>query len=271
MSSISMEFNLIYSLCFDYNLNTVTNSGRHWAKDVYKDRDYIFSYTAASIATILHHNPKLHYRIYTDDCDLILSKVKQYNVSVDYLDVFDLTKEIREWQCHSYSFWPLAKIVEMNNNGKGLSLKLDNDLTCLKPIDDLLKHNGAIAWKYERMCSAGREYWGERKAARVGLGTDEFPIFNTGVLGLSPEYHEYASEIVDYCQKLISVDISDVSYFPDAPGKKTSVWNASEQTAVNYFFHKRQIPILESHPWFKHWCYEKTKQGVLDSASYLLK
>lgn len=262
---------MMYSLVFDYNLKTVTDSGRHWAQDVYKDRDYIFSYTAASIATILHHNPKRLYRIYTDDPELILDKINRYNVSVDYLEVYDLGTKIHEWQQHSYSFWPLVKIVEMNHDGKQHSLKLDNDLTCLKPIDDLLLHKGAITWKFERKCSAGREYWGERKAARLGLGTEDFPIYNMGVLGLSPEFHQYSNEIVDYCQKLISVDISDVSYFPDAPNKKANIWNASEQTAVNYFFHCRQIPILEAYPWFMHHCYEKTKQGVLDSAAYLLK
>lgn len=266
-----METKMMYSLCFDYNLNTVTNSGRHWAKEVYKDRDYIFSYTAASIATVLHHNPKRLYRIYTDDCKLILDKLSKYDVSLDYLDVYDLTSEIRQWQKHSYSFWPLVKIVQMNHDRKHLSLKLDNDLTCLKPIDDLVQHKGAIVWKFERKCSNGREYWGERKAARVGLGTEDFSIYNTGVLGLSPEYQERADEVSDYCEKLISVDISDVSHFPDAPGKKATVWNASEQTAVNYFFHKHKIPILEAYPWFKHHCYEKTKQGVFDEASYLLR
>lgn len=271
MQSVDMETKMMYSLCFDYNLNTVTNSGRHWAKDVYKDRDYIFSYTAASIATVLHHNPKRLYRIYTDDCKLILNKLSKYDVSLDYLDIYDLTGEIHKWQKHSYSFWPLVKIVQMNHDKKHLSLKLDNDLTCLKPIDDLVQHKGAIAWKFERKCSNGREYWGERKAARVGLGTEDFSIYNTGVLGLSSEYQEHADEIIEYCEKLILVDISDVSYFPDAPGKKANVWNASEQTAVNYYFHKYNIPILEAHPWFKHHCYEKTKQGVLDEAAYLLR
>lgn len=262
---------MMYSLVFDYNLNTVTDSGRHWAKDVYKDRDYIFSYTAASVATVIHHNPKRLYRIYTDDCGLILDKLSKYDVSLDFLDVYDLTTEIREWQKHPYSFWPLVKIVQMNLDRKHHALKLDNDLTCLKPIDDLVQHKGAIAWKFERKCSGGREYWGERKAARDGLGTEDFPIYNTGVLGLSPECHEFATEIGEHCEKLISVDISGVCYFPDAPDKKTTVWNASEQTAVNYFFHRHQIPILEAHPWFKHHCYEKTKQGVLDGAAYLLR
>jgi hypothetical protein len=271
MSGINMETTMMYSLCFDYNLNTVTDSGRHWAKDVYKNQDYIFSYTAASIATVIHHNPKRPYRIYTDDCDLILDKIKKYNVSLDFLEIIDLKKEIREWQKHPYSFWPLVQIVQMNNDGKNNSLKLDNDLTCLKPIDDLVQHKGGIVWKFERKCSGGREYWGERKAARQALGTEDFSIYNTGVLGISAEFHQQATEIIDFCEKLIDVDITDVSHFPDAPGKKARTWNASEQTAVNYFFHKNKIPILESYSWFKHHCYEKTKQAVLDEAAYLLR
>ncbi len=261
----------VYSLVFDYNLKTVADSGRHWANEVYKNKDYIFSYTAASIATFLHHNPKMLYRIFTDDCGLILDKLEKYNVSLDFVDTVDLSKEIKEWQSHWYSFWPLVKIVEMNNDGKYDSLKLDNDLTCLKSIDDLRQHKGAIVWKRERICSAGREYWGERKAARQGLGTEDFPIFNMGTLGLSKEYHSNASDIVAYCEKLIAVDISDVSYFPDAPDKKVKVWSGSEQTAVNYFMHINKIPIMESHPWINHLCYEKTKQGVIDAATYLLR
>ncbi len=261
----------VYSLVFDYDLKTVTDSGRHWAKDVYKSKDYIFSYTAASIATFLHHNPKMPYCVFTDDTDLILDKLSRYNVSLDRLDVVDLSKEIKEWQSHWYSFWPLVKIVEMNHTGKEDTLKLDNDLTCLKPIDDLLAHRGAIAWKRERMCSGGREYWGERKAAREGLGTEDFPIFNMGTLGLTKEYQHNAGDIVKYCERLIAVDISDVSHFPDAPGKKAKVWSAAEQTAVNYFFHVNKVPIMESHPYISHHCYTKTKQGVLDAATYLLR
>jgi len=261
----------VYSLVFDYDLKTVTDSGRHWAKDVYKSKDYIFSYTAASIATFLHHNPKMLYHVFTDDCALILDKLDRYNVSLDFVDTVDLSKEIKEWQSHWYSFWPLVKIVQMNNDGKGTSLKLDNDLTCLKPIVDLLQHKGGIAWKRERLCSGGREYWGERKAARVGLGTEDFPIFNMGTLGLSAEYHAAATDIVGYCEKLIAVDISDVSHFPDSPGTKAKVWNASEQTAVNYFMCVNKVPILESYPWVMHHCYEKTKDRVLTEAAYLLR
>ncbi len=261
----------IYSLVFDYNLKTVTDSGRHWAGEVYKNKDYIFGYTAASVATFLDKNPHLPYHVYTDNVDLFADKIDLYNVSTVNLNIIDLKEKINEWTNHRYSFWPLAKIVEMHHDGLNDALKLDNDLTCLRPIDELLKHRGAIVWKYERKVSAGRDYWGERKAAKIGLGTDDFPLYNTGVLGLSKEHHAKASDVIRYCESLIAVDISDVSRFPDAPGKKTNVWSGSEQTAVNFFFHKESLPIRESHDFFLHHCYEKSKERVLTEASYLLR
>ncbi len=268
---MTIDSHRVYSLVFDYNIKTVTDSGRHWAQEVYKNKDHIFGYTAASVATFLHHNPNLPYMIYTDDVELFQRKIDAYDVPQHALTVVDLSDAIAEWKSHWYSFWPLVKIVEMNHDGLCDALKLDNDLTCLKPIDDLLAHRGAVAWKRERMCSGGREYWGERKAARVGLGTEDFPIFNMGTLGLTKEYQHNAGDIVKYCEKLIAVDVSDVSHFPDAPGKKTHVWNASEQTAVNYFLHVNKVPILESHPWIMHHCYEKTKDRVFTDAAYLLR
>jgi len=263
---------MIYSLVFDYNIKTVTDSGRHWAQDVYKNKEYISSYSAASVATFLDKNPHLPYTVYTDDVNLFADNINLYKVSTKNLDIVDLSESIEVWKNHRYSFWPLVEIVALHNNCYEDALKLDNDLTCRKPIDDLLKHRGAIAWKYERRCSGGREYWGERKAARVGLGTEDFPIFNMGTLGISKEYQLKAkADIPAYCQRLIDVDITDVSHFPDFPGKKTNVWSCAEQTAVNYFFHVNQVPILESHLWIDHHCHEKTKDRVLTEAAYLLK
>jgi hypothetical protein len=246
-------------------------SGRHWADEAYKNKEYIFQYSAASIATFIHHNPKLQYTIYTDDTELLFSKLKNYKVDLGYLDVVDAKEKIKEWTEHSYCFWPLVKVAEMHHDGINDAIKLDNDLTCLKPLDEILEHKGALVWKYERLCSKGRDYWGESYAARNGLGTDNFNIYNMGVLGLTKEYHKNANRVADYCTKLINVDISPIHRFPDKPGTIAKVFASSEQVAVNYYFHVENIPILETHPWIQHWCYEKNKNGVLDSAQYLLK
>ena len=261
----------VYSLVFDYQIAKMQSSGRHWADEAYKNKDYIFSYSAASIATFLHHNPKHLYTVYTDDCALLLEKLSAYDVSLDYLDTVDATQKIQEWTSHSYCFWPLIQVADMHYTGKHDALKLDNDLTCLKPIDDLLEHRGAIVWKHERLCSKGRDYWGESYAARNALGTDNFDIWNTGVLGISKEHHEKAANIKKYCESLIAVDISPVHRFPDKPGVVAKVFSTSDQTAVNYFIHNEKLPVLEAHPWFRHHCYDKSKDRVLSEAAYLLR
>lgn len=264
----------IYSLVFDYNLAKMQASGRHWADQAYKNKDYIFSYSAASIATFLEKNPHLPYTVYTDDPDLLAQKVDAYSVQTHNLDIVDATPKIQEWTSHSYCFWPLIQVADMHYRGDEHALKLDNDLTCLRPIDDLLKamdKSVAIVWKHERLCANGRDYWGESYAARRALGTDNFHIYNTGVLGVPRGQQAKARRIVEHCEKLIAVDISSVHRFPDKPGVVAKVFNTSDQVAVNYFIHEAALPVLEAHPWFSHHCYEKTKEGVLRGAEYLLK
>jgi hypothetical protein len=261
----------IYSLVFDYQISKMQNSGRHWAPEAYKNKDYIFSYSAASIATFLDKNPHLPYTIYTDDVDLLVQKLEAYTPSTANLSVVDHTSKIREWTQHPYCFWPLVEVAMMHHNGVEDALKLDNDLTCLKPIDELLKHRGAIVWKYERKVSDGRDYWGERKAAKFALGTEDFPIYNMGLFGLTKEYQAHAADVASYCDALCKVDISDVHRYPEKPGEKASMWSCSEQTAVNYFFHVNKVPVKEGHEFFEHHCYQHGKAAVLDRASYLLK
>ena len=264
----------IYSLVFDYNIAKMQASGRHWADEAYKSKDYIFTYSAASIATFLEKNSHLLYTVYTDDPDLLAQKVDAYSVPTHNLDIVDATPKIQEWTSHPYCFWPLIQVADMHYRGEEHALKLDNDLTCLQPIDGILRSMGdghAIVWKHERLCSRGRDYWGESYAARNALGTDNFHIYNTGVLGLPMGCHDRAGQIAKYCEKLIEVDISPVHRFPDKPGVVAKVFNTSDQVAVNYFIHEQKLQVTEAHPWFMHHCYEKSKEGVLRSAEHLLK
>lgn len=261
----------IYSLVFDYQLTKMIASGRHWAPDAYKNKEYIFSYSAASIATFLDKNPHLPYTVYTDDVNLMAEKLDAYKTPTASVSIVDHAAKIQEWTRHPYCFWPLVEVAMMNHNGEEDALKLDNDLTCLKPIDELLEHRGAIVWKYERKVSEGRDYWGERKAAQVALGTTDFKIYNMGLFGLSKEHQANAADVATYCDALSKVDISDVHRYPEAPGKKASMWSCSEQTAVNYFFHVNGVPIKEGHEFFEHHCYEHGKQKTLEKAEYLLR
>ncbi len=264
----------IYSLVFDYQIAKMQASGRHWADEAYKNKDYIFSYSAASIATFLDKNPHLRYDVLTDDVDLLAAKVDAYAVLTTNLNLVDATEKIREWTTHPYCFWPLIQVADMHYTSEEDALKLDNDLTCLQPIDGMLRDleaGNALAWKHERLCRQGRDYWGESYAARKGLGTDDFHIHNTGVLGVPKGKHAAAKRIVEHCEKLIAVDISPVHRFPDKPGVVAKVFNTSDQVAVNFFFHEEKLNVLPAYHFFEHWCYEKTKEGVFKGARYLLR
>lgn len=245
----------IFSLVFDYNIIKMQQTGRPWANVAYKNKDFIFEYSAASIATFLHHNPHLQYDVMTDDVNLLDEKLSLYKVDKRNLYIQDANDLIKEWTSHWYCFWPLIQVFNHQINLGNNVLKLDNDLTCLGPIDDLLKHEGAIVWKYERVCSQGKDRWGEKLAAKVALGTDNFKIWNTGTWGLTKKFHELAKEIPKLCEMLISVDISSVSAFPESPGVFSKTYNTSDQVSNCYFLHKHEIPILESARWFEHHCY----------------
>lgn len=265
----------IYSLVFDYQIAKMQSSGRHWADEAYKNKDYIFSYSAASIATFLHKNPHLQYVVYTDDPDLLAQKIDAYDVQTATLDIVDATPKIQEWTSHPYCFWPLIQVAHMHYRGEEHALKLDNDLTFHSSIDPYLKDldNGkCLAWKFERRCSQGRDYWGESYAARHALGTDDFVIYNTGVLGVPRKFHQDAQALIPaYCENLINVDISPIHRFPDKPGVVAKVFNTSDQVAVNFFFDRVGAEVVQTHERVSHHCYEKTKQGVLHFAQHLLK
>lgn len=264
----------IYSLVFDYQIAKMQASGRHWADEAYKGKDYIFSYSAASIATFLDKNPHLRYDVLTDDVDLLASKLDAYKVQTSNLNLVDASARIKEWTAHPYCFWPLIQVADMHYTGEEDALKLDNDLTFRDSIDTLLRGleaGNAWAWKHERLCRQGREYWGESYAARKGLGTDDFHIYNTGVLGVPKGKHAAAKRIATHCEKLIAVDISPVHRFPDKPGVFAKVFNTSDQVAVNFFFHEEGLNVLPAYHFVEHHCYEKTKEKVLTSAAYLLK
>lgn len=272
---------VFYSLVFDYDLDTMEKSGRHWASGAYKGKDYIFSYSAASIATVLHYNPTIDYRIMTDDKELLIQKLRQYDIGIDQLMrsghgivFYDMKEQIDAWKSNRYCFWPLIKSMDEMVVGNGAQdkrvVKLDNDLTCLKTLDArFYDHPGSHVWKFERDCSNGREYWGERLAAKTAFGTEKFKIYNTGIWSIHPTHHRLAKEIPELCKKGADVDISSVSYFPDKPGVKAKTWVCIDQTSNNFWLHKHQVPVLETHEWFFHHCYVTNKEGVIREAEYL--
>ncbi len=263
----------IYSLIFDYNITKMKETGRPWAETAYKNSDFIFTYSAASIATFLHHNPHLKYEILTDNVNLLSQKISSYNVDTRNLEIVDAKAMIEKWASHWYCFWPLIASFDyqLENSREGV-LKLDNDLTCLKPIDELLRYDGAIVWKRERNCKDGREYWGEKYAAHHAFGTNDFLIYNTGTWGLTEKYVSMGRQIPSLCERMISIDVSSVVKFPESPNVKSKVFNTSDQVSNCYFLHNNKIPTIESNKWFEHHCYNhNAKAECVARASYLLR
>jgi hypothetical protein len=262
----------IYSLVYDYDIDSMKKSGRIWSEKGYKNKDYIFEYTAASIASFCVFNSHLKYDIYTDDVGLLEQKISLYNANYKNVSIIDHTMQINEWKKLEYCFWPSVLMFDsLMCKLDGFVLRLDNDLTYKSPIDKLLEHNGAIVWKFERICANGKDYWGEKSASLRTFGTANFPIYNIGTLGLSKHYQSKAYLIKDYLTKMLSNDLSDVIRFPENMSIRTPYWSCSEQTCDNFFFHTQNIPVMQSHELIDHHCYVPNKQCVLDACKHLRK
>ena len=244
------------SLVFEYDLEKQKKSGRVWSKEAYRDKDFVFEYSAASFASFLHKNPKRVHIVDTDNVDLLYSKIKKYNVNYSNLDIRDSTEIINEWKSKDYCFFPLLEHIRYHANQSNESVvKLDNDLTCLRPIDDLDNFSGILSWKFERNVSSGRDYWGEKYVCQQALGTDNFNEYNTGVLGISKDNLHIVDEFIDVTEKLISVDASSVIRFKSHPGQRAKTYSTSDQTAVNWVFHKNNLSVTETYDYFNHHCY----------------
>jgi hypothetical protein len=260
------------SLVFDYDFNKQKESGRVWAEKGYKSKDFIFEYSAASFASFLYKNPNRVHIVDTDDVDLLHSKIKKYNVNYDNLDIRDSSDLISEWKSNEYCFFPLLAHIKYHAElSKESVVKLDNDLTCLKSIDELEDFSDILAWKFERNVSNGRDYWGEKYVCNTALGTDDFDEYNTGVLGISKNNLEIVDEFISVTEKLISVDASSVIRFKSHPGQTSKVYATSDQTAVNWVFHNNGLKVTETDEYFFHHCYaiDAKKNCIKESQVYL--
>jgi len=260
------------SLVFEYDLNKQKESGRVWSDEAYKNKDFVFEYSAASFASFLHKNPNRVHIVDTDDVDLLYSKIKKYNVNYKNLDIRDSRDLILEWKDNDYCFFPLLAHIRYHSKISNESIvKLDNDLTCLKSIDDLVNFSDILSWKFERNVSSGRDYWGEKYVCKKALGTDDFKEYNTGVLGISKDNLHIVDEFISTTEKLISVDASDVIRFRSHPGVRAKTYSTSDQTAVNWVFHKNNLKLSETFDYFFHHCYKIDAKNdcIVESKRYL--
>lgn len=263
------------SLVFEYDFDKQVESGRTWGKTGYKTKDFIFEYSAASFATFAHHNRDVafHHEIMTDDRYLLEEKLKQYAVNFSKLSIVEDKQTILSWKNHRYCFNPAMMHLKLYENEKDQLLKLDNDLECKKPLTDLIENKEIIFWKHERNVSKGREYWGEREASRKAFGTENYELYNIGVLGLpSGEKSSLINEMIDAGYKMSEVDISKTVHFPERPELKVSIWSCSEQTAYCYIVQKNNLPIKTCEDYINHHCYGfDSKKDCINAASFLRK
>ena len=261
------------SLVFEYDFEKQLTSGRTWGKDGYKSKDFIFEYSAASFATFAYHNPGLNHEVMTDDVELMNSKISKYNVDWSGLKIIDGKDLIAEWKKHRYCFYPAMMHLGMYRNTSEYLIKLDNDLECLKPISELASRKSILMWKKERNVSTGREYWGERAAARKAFGTDNFSLYNMGVMGFPEgDKSKLIDDLISAGLKMSESNISDIVHFPERPDLKVDIWSCSEQTGYCYVLHKNSLTVETVEEYINHHCYGfDSKKECIAAASHLIR
>ena len=76
----------IVSLVFSYDFDRMKSSGRVWSHMGYKSKDYIQSYSAASIATFLHHNPEKEYIHWPNRTPIIDNQIEKITAITRYYE-----------------------------------------------------------------------------------------------------------------------------------------------------------------------------------------
>ena len=261
------------SLVFEYDFDKQKSSGRLWGKTGYRSKEFIFEYSAASFSTFAHHNPGIDHEILTDDKDLLLKNILEYNVDWSGLNIVEDKDSIAEWKQHRYCFYPAMMHLNMYKNEQDQLLKLDNDLECLSSVSQIEGSQDYLLWKFERNVCDGRPYWGESYAARQAFGTDQFPLYNIGVLGFPEgDKSETIEKMISESIKMSQVDISNIVMFREDPSVKSKIWSCSEQTAYCYVLFNRNLNIKTVENIIDHHCYgHDSKAQCIENAKYLKK
>ncbi len=234
------------ALTFDYNINKLESIGRHWSKDVYKEKNFIFEYSAASYASFLHFNPDEKLYLLTDDVELLQNKLSIYNINLDNVTFVDWQKELKEYTKDKYAFRPLIELVKYFKNSNDYIIKLDNDLICKQKVNFSNLKDEVLVWKLEGLVAHGDPRWGEKLVCNTVVNNTNFIRYNVGVLGLPPSFWKYHEDYLDVCQKMIDVDISGVT---DVNSK---IYHCCEQTAYNWIFYKYNYTIFQTYNLFDH-------------------
>lgn len=249
------------ALTYDYNLGKLSEIGRKWAFDVYKNKDFIFKYSAASYATFLDKNPNKLLHIYTDDINLMFEKMSEYNINQEKIKYIDYSENLKKYSNHlKYSFEILHDFIDYAKSDTDYTVKLDNDLIFHDEIPNI-DLNGILVWKYERRVKDGDIRWGEIKICENTINETDFPIYNIGIFGF-PVFFE-RNDVDELLHRMINVNISDVT------DVGSNIYHCSEQTANNFIFYKYNYKITESYEFVTH--HFDKKENCIKDAEYLKK
>jgi hypothetical protein len=253
----------VIALTYDYDLSKLAEIGRKWAPEVYGNKDYIFEYSAASYATFLDKNPTRIINLYTDDIEFAKEKMSKYAIDQERIIYHDFRPQLAKYtNGMRYSFDVLTDFIHFGKSETEFTLKIDNDLVFHSEIPEPESEEGLVyVWKYERRVYQGDPRMGEIKVAQTSVSTTDIPIYNLGIFGLPITFPE--QELRDVCDKMINVDISDVSDLG------ATIWHCAEQTANNWIFQKYAFKVVEMHPYVTH--HYDNKQLCIKHAEYLLK
>ncbi len=252
------------ALTFDYNIVgdcSLDSIGRHWAREVYKDKGFIFQYSAASYATFIHHNPGLPFDIYTDDVPLLRKELSAYHIDVSNVRLIDWNEELNVHKRHKYPFQCVIQLVSKYKNTDEYLLKLDNDLICKSRLE--LDERSVLVWRHERRVEDGKPVWGEKYICDQTVGSTAFDSYNMGVMGLPKDFWPYHDEFMALCRRMIDVDISPIT------DVRSKIYHCCEQVAYNWIWHKYGFPIREAVDCFDHHYY--LKENCLSDAKFLLR
>ncbi len=249
------------ALNYNYNLAKMSEIGRKWAYDVYKNNDFISEYSAASYATFIDKNKNSILHLYTDDIDNMKSKLSKYNIEHDRITYMDYSENLKQYdESLNYSFTILNDFINYAKSENEYTVKIDNDLIFKSELPRF-DENSILVWKYERLVKNGDIRWGEIKICENVLGDTNFKVYNLGLFGLPADYEKYEAKKV--MEDMISVDISDVT---DVDSK---IYHCCEQTANNWIFHKKNYHVIETYQYVDHLF--ENKGECINRAKYLLK
>lgn len=249
------------ALNYNYDLNKMSQIGRKWAFDVYKNKEFISDYSSASYASFIDKNKKSILHLYTDDVDGMKEKMSRYNIDQDRVIYIDYSEQLTKYdESLNYSFTVLNDFINYAKSETEYTVKIDNDLffhSELPQIDD----NSIMVWKYERIVRNGDPRWGEIKICKQVTNNLDFKIYNLGVFGLPVNYDIHQAKKI--MQEMVSVDISDVT---DMDSK---IYHCCEQTANNWIFHKENYNVIETCNYVDH-LFDR-KGDCIELSKYLLK